>query len=103
MRVISKTSRDVTALLLLIRGGYVDGDLFGAHVTICNEAGDQSELRIVGADEIDPPRNWISVDSPMARALLKRRVDEEFLLRTPAGEVSYCLLEVRYESDGQDQ
>jgi len=70
---------------------------FGAWVTLEDEAGVEVTYRIVGVDEFDPARNWISVDSPVARALLKRMVDEEFTVRTPGGEVSYCIVDVRYE------
>ncbi len=50
---------------------------FGATVEICNEAGDTARYRIVGPDETDTKRNAISIDSPMARALLKKSVDDE--------------------------
>tara|TARA_R110000787_G_scaffold38535_4_gene96949 strand:- start:2168 stop:2674 length:507 start_codon:yes stop_codon:yes gene_type:complete len=43
---------------------------FGAWITVVNDEGEQSTYRIVGGDEIDPARGYISVDSPMARALL---------------------------------
>jgi len=70
---------------------------FGAWVTLEDEAGIEVTYRIVGVDEFDPARNWISVDSPVARALLKRIVDEEFTVWTPGGEVRYCVVDVRYE------
>ena len=70
---------------------------FGASVTLEDAAGNQFLYRIVGADEFDAARNWISVDSPMARALLKRTVDEEIQVRTPVGEVYYLICEVSYE------
>jgi len=53
--------------------------------------------RIVGVDEFDLAKNWISVDSPVARALLKRTLDEEFTVHTPGGEVRYWVVDVRYE------
>jgi transcription elongation factor GreB len=70
---------------------------FGAWVTLEDGAGVEVTYRIVGVDEFDPARNWISVDSPVARALLKRMVDEELTVRTPGGEVRYCVIDVRYE------
>ena len=69
---------------------------FGAWVTLGNEAGEEREFRIVGADELDPARNWISVDSPMARSLLKRGVDDEVTVETPEGPVTWWVLAVRY-------
>jgi transcription elongation factor GreB len=50
-----------------------DQVFFGAWITLENAAGEESLYRIVGADEFDPKRNWISVDSPLARALLAKR------------------------------
>jgi transcription elongation factor GreB len=69
---------------------------FGAWATLEDATGDEHTYRIVGADEFDPKRGWISVDSPMARALLKRAVDEEVRVRTPDGEKTYWLVEVSY-------
>jgi transcription elongation factor GreB len=73
-----------------------DQVFFGAWITLENAAGEESLYRIVGADEFDPKRNWISVDSPMARALLKRRVDDEITVATPAGQVNLVILRVSY-------
>jgi len=69
---------------------------FGAWVTLEDEQGATVTYRIVGADEFDPKRNWISVDSPMARALLKRRVDEEIVVDTPAGRAELLIIAVSY-------
>jgi transcription elongation factor GreB len=71
---------------------------FGAWATLEDEQGKTVTYRIVGADEFDPKRNWISVDSPLARALLQRTLDEEVRVRTPTGERRYWVLEVRYEA-----
>lgn len=70
---------------------------FGAWVTLEDAAGTEVTYRIVGVDEFDPARNWISVDSPVARALLKRTLDEELVVHTPGGEVRYWVVDVRYE------
>ena len=70
---------------------------FGAWVELENAAGESSCYRIVGADEFDPQRNWISVDSPMARALLRRRVDDEVRVETPGGLVELVIVSVRYD------
>ncbi len=77
--------------------GSTERVFFGAWVTVADAAGTEATYRIVGADEFDPKRHWISIDSPLARALLKRAVDEEFVVQTPGGETRYCVLEVRYE------
>jgi transcription elongation factor GreB len=70
---------------------------FGAWVTLENADGEQSRYRIVGADEFDPKRNWISIDSPMARALLRRRIDDDITVQTPAGQVEWYILAVDYQ------
>ena len=70
---------------------------FGAWVTLEDAAGTEVTFRIVGVDELDPAKNWISIESPVARALLKRTLDEELTVHTPGGEVRYCVVDVRYE------
>lgn len=70
---------------------------FGASVNLCDEAMNELNVRIVGADEIDPQRGWISVDSPMARSLLKHMADDEVTVRTPSGDITYCIVDVRYD------
>jgi transcription elongation factor GreB len=70
---------------------------FGAWVELENADGELSCYRIVGGDEFDPRRNWISVDSPMARALLKRRVDDAIRVETPGGPVELLIVSIRYD------
>ena len=77
-----------------------DQVFFGAWITLQDLDGETRTLRIVGADEFDPKRNWISVDSPMARALLKRRVDDEISVETPGGRADMVILAVRYSGPG---
>lgn len=69
---------------------------FGAWVTLEDERGEEKTLRIVGADEIDPARGWISVDSPMARALLGKQVDDDVRVATPEGEREFFVIGVAY-------
>lgn len=70
---------------------------FGAWVRLEDDDGKELTLRIVGPDEIDPARNWISIDSPMARALLKKTVDDEVRVQLPKGEARYFITEIRYQ------
>lgn len=69
---------------------------FGAWVSLEDEDGKRVRWRIVGADEFDPSRGWISLDSPAARAMLGRRVDDEVVICGPEGSRSYWILEIRY-------
>ncbi|MCK0154068.1 transcription elongation factor GreB [Alcanivorax sp. S6407] len=59
---------------------------FGAWVELENEAGELETYRLVGPDETDSARGYISIDAPLARALLKKQVDDEVEVRTPVGE-----------------
>jgi len=70
---------------------------FGAWVRIADEEGHETELRIVGPDEIDPARRYVSMDSPLARALMRRQSGDEFTVEVPGGPRSYVVTEVRYE------
>lgn len=69
---------------------------FGARVTLEDEAGKAAVYRIVGADEFSPGKGWISVDSPMARALLNKGLGEEVQVVAPEGRRYYCIIEVEY-------
>ncbi len=70
---------------------------FGAWVTIEDETGVEHHYRIVGPDEFDQHKDYISMDSPMAKALLKRRLDDEVSVHTPGGIINYCITEIDYE------
>lgn len=70
---------------------------FGAWVELENIAsGDTVRYRIVGPDETDARLGLISIDSPLARAMLKKRTDDEFDAALPGGNVRYAIVEVRY-------
>ena len=70
---------------------------FGAIFEIENvDSGETHVYRIVGPDETDAKQRWISVDSPLARAALKKRVDEEFEAELPAGKSRFVVLSVDY-------
>lgn len=69
---------------------------FGAWVTLEDEAGEEVTYRIVGPDESDAGRGWISVESPVARALLKKEVGDEVTVRRPKGDRRFEIVRVRY-------
>ncbi|RYD14619.1 MAG: transcription elongation factor GreB [Lysobacteraceae bacterium] len=69
---------------------------FGAWLRVEDDAGDEHVYRIVGPDETDAARGWISIDSPLARAALKRRADDGFEADLPARRAGYVILEVSY-------
>ncbi|WJW75977.1 transcription elongation factor GreB [Thiohalobacter sp. IOR34] len=70
---------------------------FGAWVILEDAAGSEHRYRIVGPDEFDPEQGWISLDSPLAKALLKKAVDDEIRVHTPQGECRYLITGVEYE------
>lgn len=74
---------------------------FGARVTLEDENGDEKSFRIVGADEIDPARGWISIDSPLARALLKKGIDDDVNVNTPEGVREFIVVAVDYLNRGK--
>lgn len=76
-----------------------DGKVFfGAWVEIENEAGDIKKFRIVGPEEIyGDAKGYISIDSPMARALIKKEVDDDMSVMTPEGEKEWFINAITYE------
>ncbi len=70
---------------------------FGAWVTLEDEAGSPRRHRIVGPDEFDREPGYISIDSPLGRALLGRRVDEELEVALPAGRQRFTVLAIEYQ------
>lgn len=71
---------------------------FGAHIELENvDTGETLHYRIVGPDETDAKRGWISIDSPMARAVLKKRVDDEFTAELPGGSTLFAVVAVEYK------
>jgi len=70
---------------------------FGAWVRLEDASGREFEYRIVGPDEIDTSKGWISIDSPLARALLKKALDDDVSVDLPNGRIAYTVVDVRYE------
>lgn len=85
LRVVDSTPSDADAVY------------FGARVEIeqCS-SGDCVQYRIVGPDETDARLGWISIDSPLARAMLKKRLDDEFEAYLPGGAQRYVIIAVAY-------
>lgn len=76
-----------------------DAVFFGASVELENTSTQAlSKYRIVGPDETDASLGYISIDSPLARAMLKKRVDDEFEASLPTGITSFAIINVAYET-----
>lgn len=71
---------------------------FGAWVTLIDEDDNQYRYRIVGPDETDSDKGFISMDAPMARALLKKSIDDEVEVKTPTGMKWYEIIAIDYQS-----
>ena len=70
---------------------------FGATIELENsDSGETVRYRIVGPDETDAALGWISIDSPLARALLGKRVDDEVRAVLPGGEVAFWVVAIDY-------
>jgi transcription elongation factor GreB len=74
---------------------------FGAWVRLEDEGGQETEIRIVGPDEIDAARRHVSMDSPLARVLMGRRRDDEVTAEVPGGRRTFVVTEVRYEEPAE--
>jgi transcription elongation factor GreB len=70
---------------------------FGAWVTLEDEAGDEKRWRIVGPDEFDLSAGKLSMDSPMARALLGKGLDDEVLVSSPSGQQLFYVTDIAYK------
>jgi transcription elongation factor GreB len=73
---------------------------FGAWVRVEDEDGAEATYRIVGPDEFDTDQGWISLDSPVAKALMGKRLGDEVTVRRPKGDAVYTVLEVGYQPLG---
>ena len=79
-----------------------DGKVFfGAWVELENEEGDIVRYRIVGSDEMDTKNNHITINSPMARALIGKQVDDEVQVQTPSGVKEWYINKIQYQPFGE--
>lgn len=86
LRVVDSTPADAEAVF------------FGATVEVEDLAnGETRKHRIVGPDETDAVLGWISIDSPLARAMLKKRLDDELEAELPGGIRRYAIVDVSYD------
>lgn len=90
-----------TAEIVTSPAGPADKVHFGATVTLRDPAGEEMAYRLVGVDETDLDRNWVSWRSPIARALLNARLGARIRLRFPAGERELEIVAIGYEGAGK--
>ena len=74
---------------------------FGAWIKLEDEDGSPKEIRIVGADEFDLAQGWISLDSPVSKALLGKRKGDDVVINTPEGKQEWYINDVSYDEWGK--
>lgn len=94
VRYLTKLLEEVTVVEAVERD--TDRVFFGAWVTVEDEEGEEATYQIVGKDEFDAANRRISLDSPVGKALMGKRVGDAVLVRRPAGEVELTIVAVRY-------
>ncbi|MEM5537363.1 transcription elongation factor GreB [Neptuniibacter pectenicola] len=98
VRYLSKRLEDMVVVDRAPDPSKQDTVFFGAWVTLVDEEDNQRKHRIVGPDEIDAGSNYISMDSPLARLILKKQLGDEVCLTKPDGsEVFYEIMAIKYE------
>jgi transcription elongation factor GreB len=70
---------------------------FGAWVELESESGGRNRYRVVGPDEFDMVPGYISMDSPLGQALLRKALDDEVTVETPGGSLVYAIVAIEYE------
>jgi transcription elongation factor GreB len=71
---------------------------FGAYVNLEDEQGEILEIRIVGSDEFIPEKHWISIESPLAKALLGKQIDDEINVNLPNNKrANYVITHILYK------
>ena len=75
------------------------GVFFGAWVELEDEGGARTRHRLVGPDEFDLAPGYLSMDSPLGQALMRKRLDDEFSVETPAGKRTFVIVAIRYVND----
>lgn len=71
---------------------------FGAYITLADEDDNETTYQIVGPDEFNVKDGKLSMDSPLAKQLLGKNLDDEILLKTPEGEIQYDIVNIEYKS-----
>lgn len=73
-----------------------DRVFFGGTVTLEDEEGTEFQWKVVGPDEFDLTVGKLSMDSPLAKAMLGKGLDDEFNVQSPSGKKTYCVVAIRY-------
>lgn len=96
IRYLQKRLPDLT---VVNRRADDDHVYFGAWVTLENDQGEVKKVRLLGADEIDTSAGYISIDSPVARALLKKTIDDDISVEVAGETINYSVIDIEYSDD----
>ena len=97
-RRIRYLQKRLPALIVVREHPAGDAIYFGATVEVCDDAGDNHTYRIVGPDEADAKTSAISMDSPLAKALHKKSVDDEVQIKIDEKTTALTILSIHYHS-----
>lgn len=102
LREIDRRIRFLTQRLdqaVIVQPGAVQHQVvrFGATVVVVDEDGAEKTYTLVGPDESEPDRGWLSYQSPIGKALMKRKVGDVVLVRRPAGEMELEITSISYD------
>lgn len=94
VRYLSKRLEEMTVVSM--KPDNRDKIFFGAYVSLEDEFGESAKYRLVGPDELDPKKGYISIDAPMGKALLGKKIDDEIEIQSPQGSRSYSITHITY-------
>ena len=97
VRYLTNRLEDVTIVDRI--PGNTEKVFFGAWVTLEDEKGQNVCYRIVGADELDTSKGYISVDSPLAKALIGKNLDDEIAFSLHGESHDYLIIAIRYSAE----
>jgi transcription elongation factor GreB len=98
VRFLRKRLEGMTVVDIESQGGRRDSErvYFGAWVQLEQDDGLQRWYRLVGPDEFDMASDYLSMDSPMGKSLLGKRLDDELTVALPGGEQTFIIVAIRY-------
>ena len=96
-RVRYLTKRLESIIVVVTHPSNTNKAYFGAYVTVQDQDSRVHQFRLVGPDEIDPGTGYISIDSPLGKALLGKEATNEVEISSPNGTRTWCVLEILYK------
>ena len=95
-RRIRYLQKRIPDLKVIDKVGNTEKIFFGAYVQLEKDNGDEIKYRIVGPDETNTQQGDISIDSPLAKALLKKTIDDEVTIVIDGDKTNYTVIDITY-------